>query len=363
MINVAVFSLPIYAEKGRGKNDVDGGGLPVKIRVSAGSASALGLRYIRSDEMVTAVHLLVGADCAFSCSFCPQARTNQDENKEARLSRVQWPAFEMGTLVDALARAYSRNEILRVCLQVVPGGSHAEQTQAFFAILNERNLDIPVSVNAVIASLDDAAYYLDHGAQRIGLALDGATPALFSKHKGSLPETFSHRLSLLETLAKRYPNRVATHLIVGLGETERDMIFRIDQMKRMGVEVALFALTPLKGTQLSQAQPPSMASYRRVQLARHLITEQGVDPSNFDFDSTGRLRRIYQFKTTKDLIRGDPFRTSGCVGCNRPFYNERPGEIPYNYPRALTPEEASEALYMTDLPEFMRQVAGGGRLL
>lgn len=33
------------------------------------------------------------------------------------------------------------------------------------------------------------------------------------------------------------------------------------------------------------------------------------------------------------------FRTYGCPDCNRPLYNEKPRQIPYNYPRVLTEEE------------------------
>ena len=39
----------------------------------------------------------------------------------------------------------------------------------------------------------------------------------------------------------------------------------------------------------------------------------------------------------EDLLRetvktGIPFMTSGCPGCNRPYYNERPSGPLYNYP-------------------------------
>jgi biotin synthase len=36
---------------------------------------------------------------------------------------------------------------------------------------------------------------------------------------------------------------------------------------------------------------------------------------------------------------GEPFRTSGCPGCNRPFYNESPRGPIYNYPRKPTSKE------------------------
>ena len=42
----------------------------------------------------------------------------------------------------------------------------------------------------------------------------------------------------------------------------------------------------------------------------------------------------------------EAFRTSGCPGCNRPYYNERPGQIPYNYPRPPTPAELADAVAM-----------------
>jgi biotin synthase len=45
----------------------------------------------------------------------------------------------------------------------------------------------------------------------------------------------------------------------------------------------------------------------------------------------------------RDVIRtGRPFVTSGCPGCNRPYYNERPGGPLYNYPRPPLPEEITE---------------------
>ena len=36
---------------------------------------------------------------------------------------------------------------------------------------------------------------------------------------------------------------------------------------------------------------------------------------------------------------GAAFRTSGCGNCNRPYYNERPGQEFYNFPRKLTNDE------------------------
>jgi len=40
---------------------------------------------------------------------------------------------------------------------------------------------------------------------------------------------------------------------------------------------------------------------------------------------------------------GAPFQTSGCPGCNRPFYNETPIGPIYNYPRRLSEVEVEKA--------------------
>jgi len=51
------------------------------------------------------------------------------------------------------------------------------------------------------------------------------------------------------------------------------------------------------------------------------------------------------------LGTGEAFRTSGCPGCNRPYYNERPSGPFYNYPRGLTEEEARREARLLRLTE------------
>ncbi len=52
--------------------------------------------------------------------------------------------------------------------------------------------------------------------------------------------------------------------------------------------------------------------------------------------SRARLREL--------LADGRAFQTAGCPGCNRPYYNERPGRVMYNYPRPLHAEEIEAAM-------------------
>jgi len=63
------------------------------------------------------------------------------------------------------------------------------------------------------------------------------------------------------------------------------------------------------------------------------------------FDSNSCLTNfgISKQRFLEVIDSGEPFLTSGCPGCNRPYYNERPGGPLYNYPRQLLPEEIEEA--------------------
>ncbi|MPM23554.1 hypothetical protein SDC9_70028 [bioreactor metagenome] len=157
-------------------------------------------------------------------------------------------------------------------------------------------------------------------------------------------DSWERRWTLLSDCAKELPGQISTHLIVGLGETEEEMVSTIAKCIGKGISVGLFAFTPLKGTAWARKEPPSIDHYRRIQIAFYLI-KQGIDHSRFKF----RDGELVDFglvagKLYALLAEGKAFETSGCEDCNRPYYNERPGGIMYNYPRPLTEEEAIRAI-------------------
>jgi biotin synthase-related radical SAM superfamily protein len=145
-------------------------------------------------------------------------------------------------------------------------------------------------------------------------------------------------------VARRFPGHVAVHLIVGLGETEREMAEMIQRMHDLGAIVGLFAFTPVRGTAMEDQPPPPLDTYRRMQVVRHLITHDLATLGDFSFSAEGQLVSFGQPDLAKVMADGVAFQTSGCPDCNRPFYNERPGGPLYNYPRPLTPREALRAV-------------------
>ena len=172
--------------------------------------------------------------------------------------------------------------------------------------------------------------------------MDAATPELFEKIKGKgakSPYRWETHLKALEE-AKKLIGRATTHLVVGLGESEEEMIRTIQMLYDRGITVGLFAFTTVKGTQLEKWTRPKVSSYRQIQMACHLIAKRHRQSRCMKFQG-GRLD---DFGVNGDTLvlaadSGIPFMTSGCPNCNRPFYNESPLGPIYNFPRKPTKEE------------------------
>jgi len=307
-------------------------------RVSSGSAGVLGLLEIRQDAPPTTVYLMLGERCSRNCAFCTQARESQAQ--ASALSRVTWPAFPQQEVITAITRAFQEAKILRACFQVTVSRNYVQEAKEAISALAQ-HCQMPIGVSIVPRDPKDVAALLDAGAERVTIALDAACERVYRETKDGSWEKTS---ALLELCARLYPGRMGTHLIVGLGETEREMSECIQKMADLGVSVGLFSFTPVQGTVLAQRRPPEPAQYRRVQLARWLIVKGLARAEQFEYDEhTGAL---LGYGLPKDrlmtlLADGEAFRTAGCPGCNRPYYNERPGGVMYNYPRPLKAEEVS----------------------
>jgi biotin synthase len=113
---------------------------------------------------------------------------------------------------------------------------------------------------------------------------------------------------------------------------------------RLGIEVGLFAFTPVRGTPMADRPQPPLAQYRRMQALRWLVVNNYARMDDFDFDEDGTVAAIKLSGWSTLLADGTAFRTSGCPDCNRPFYNERPGGTVYNYAKPLNPEQAQQAI-------------------
>jgi biotin synthase-related radical SAM superfamily protein len=320
--------------------------LPRQIRVSVGSAIVLGLLEGKLDAAPTTAYLMTyrTGKCTANCLFCPQARDSQSPAE--LLSRVSWPAFATKTVLKRIGNASASHRIRRVCIQAL---NYPEVFAHLVALVTalKRHATVPISVSCQPLNSKNTRRLAEAGAERIGIALDAATEKLFSQVKGSLakgPYNWNEQFTRLREAATLFgKGNVSTHIIIGLGETEKEAVNLIQQCTDTGVLPALFAFTPIRGTALQNKPQPMLASYRRIQLARHLIVNGNANRSTMHFDADGKITSFGIPKTqlTRIVETGKPFLTSGCPDCNRPYYNEKPSGPIYNYPRNLHREEVS----------------------
>jgi len=284
----------------------------------------------------TTAHLLTYYEgrCSANCKFCPQAREAAADLR--MLSRVIWPRCELKKVLAGLKE--NPNKFERVCIQAVNYPNVVDDLCELVTCVRSA-CGLPISVSCQPLTRQDIERLAEAGAERVSIALDAATPELFERIKGG-GYTWQAHLGALEHARAVFGDRVSTHLMVGLGEGERDMVEGIQLLHDRGITVALFAFTPIAGTPLSSHPQPDVASYRRIQLARFLIVNNLSRAERMRFESGW----VADFGVERDVLNktvksGEPFRTSGCPGCNRPFYNESPRGPIYNYPKRLSPQD------------------------
>jgi biotin synthase len=323
-----------------------------KIRVSLGSASVLKLGKIANfNDPPTTCYIMTYKEghCTANCGFCPQARSSS--SSEERLSRIIWPVFSFKDFLTKLKYIQPSRKFKRICIQTL---NYQGNYKDLLGIITQikKNVDIPISVAIPPMSKENLNQLKLMGVQRVGIALDGCTPEIFDEIKGSKvngPYKWeSHIKTLKEALEIFSDGYVSTHLIIGLGEKEKEVLERIEELHGLGILVSLFAFTPIKGTKFESVNQPSLLTFRKVQLGRYLIVKKDKKLEDFTFNIKGNLINInISRRELKNIIDDtNAFFTSGCPGCNRPYYTSKPSGPIYNYPRMLN-EKEKEEIYQT----------------
>ena len=312
-----------------------------KVRVAFGTGVILGLWRGQIIEPPTVAHFLTyyNGRCSANCKFCPQARESTADLK--MLSRVSWPKFDFGKVLAALGE--NSDKFQRVCVQAVNYPGVVDDICELVAGVKSV-CKLPVTVSCQPLTTDDMNRLVDVGVDRVSVALDAATSEIFAQVKDSGYSWEGH-LKALENAKAIFGDEVSTHLIVGLGEREEDLVRAVQLLHDRRITVGLFAFTPIAGTPLSKQPRPDVTSYRRIQLARFLIVKNLSSADRMNFEG-GRIASfgVDQDVLSKAVESGEPFSTSGCPGCNRPFYNESPRGPIYNYPRKPKRNDVDEII-------------------
>ena len=288
--------------------------------------------------------------CSANCAYCGLAKKRPGSYNDKSFIHVAWPVFPMDEIIDAINNAPSY--VKRTCISMITNGKCRLATLEMIRRLKDKTpLPISILITPTILNENDLVEMKNNGADKIGVAIDLATPELFDKYRGkgvSGPHRWEKYWEILKKSLEifRYPN-VGAHLMVGMGETEEQMVYLMDRLWHMGVESHLFSFFAEEDSKLADRPQPPWPAYLRIQLARYIIEEKLGSSRDMRFDREGR---ILDFGLASDLPEsvisyGKPFMTTGCSGpdgevaCNRPFGNCLPDVKQWNYPYMPNEEE------------------------
>ena len=192
---------------------------------------------------------------------------------------------------------------------------------------------IPVSIlsNPTTMERADVARLKDLGADIFTVALDAATPALFDRTRGKGVQS-PHKWQkyweiLLDARDVFGPQKFGAHIIVGMGETEHEVLTLVQQLVDLGGHSHLFSFFPEQGSLMDHLPATPRDQWRRVQLARYLIDYAGVRVEQMTFDAEGRVTG-YRPAACGGRRRGDPGHCVPHLGLPRQVPRRRVGLRP-----------------------------------
>ena len=327
---------------------------PDYVKISHATAMSLGLMRGRMyrGAVNRCANLLVHypEGCSAGCAYCGLSKKRSGTYADKSFIHVAWPVYPMGEIVNSIND--SPPYVRRVCISMITNGKCRSHTIEIARILsNKTGLPVSVLVAPTIIKKDDLIAMKEAGVDKVGVAVDLATPELFERYRGkqvSGPHKWSKYWDILGESVEIFGKyNTGAHLMVGMGETERQMSEVISKLWGMGVMSHLFSFFAEKGSELTDRPQPPWPVYLRIQMARYLIEEGLISLSDIVFDETGRITDfgLGPVKLQQIIKKGTPFMTTGCidkngqVACNRPFGNCLPDVRQWNYPYHPDEEE------------------------
>jgi biotin synthase len=179
------------------------------------------------------------------------------------------------------------------------------------------------------------------GADIFTVALDAATPEIFDRTRGKgvqSPHKWAKYWEILMDARDIFGRgKFGAHIIVGMGETEREVLELVQRLVDLGGHSHMFCFFPEKGSLMDHLPATPRDQWRRVQLARYLIDYRSVRVEHMTFDAAGRVTGfgIPTGELDDVISAGIAFRTSGCPGkfrddvsaCDRPYGDSPPSDI------------------------------------
>ncbi len=322
---------------------------PEYVRISVAAAIELGLApgKIRGCSC-NCINLLQNypQGCAANCSYCGLARERPGLAEDNSFIRVDWPLYPTDLVAEKIAEKEAKDTVGRVCIAQVQDHRATSDLIDMASRVHTAAPAVPISalVTATLLDEDDLYNIQDVGVDIIGVGLDAVTEDLFYETRGKGakgPHRWDQHWEIVRAARKIYgPMKVNCHLIVGLGETDQEMIDMIYRLKSEQIAGYLFSFNPEPGTQMQDLPRAPLHQWRRIQYIKYLIEECDLDRELLTFDDAGGLvgLEVEKYMAKLAFDSGLAFMTNGCpdrtgnMACNRPYGSYRPGEEYRDYP-------------------------------
>lgn len=349
---------------------------PEWVRISYASALALRFksgRFARPFDF-GGINLLLSYDqgCRSDCGYCGLARSRSGTYEDKSFIRVEWPLVATDELVERMARCESR--LTRLCISMVTHGYAYRDTLEITRRIRRRVVT-PLSILVAPPTLNEERLRAlrDAGADMIGIGLDAVTEELFRTLRSDVPKgglKWENYWEIVDLARDLYgPWKVNCHTLVGLGESDRDLIGIFDRLLGRQIFSYLFCFNPEPDSRMADHPKSGLTRWRRVQLAKFLLEECGFGPETFGYDDKGRLAGICAPpELVERVVRdGHAFMTNGCPGaggepgCTRPMGSWRPAEAPRDFPWQPGEDDQTAIVSELRLQEILRSGPGPTR--
>ena len=323
---------------------------PEYVRLSAASAMALRLqsgRFTRDFEF-GGINLLLNYDngCLSDCGYCGLARTRPGGYEEKSFIRVEWPLYETDQVIERMVKY--EEKMTRLCISMVTHGSAYKDTYEMTEKICSQ-IKTPLSLLVAPPTLNRQRLQdlKDLGADMIGVGLDAITENVFYDTRTNVPKgglKWKNYWDIINYSREIYgPWKVNIHTVVGLGETDMDLVDVFYEYKSRQILAYLFCFNPEPDSRMGHVPKSKIKRWRRIQLIKHLIEEYDLDRKCIKFDDEENICGLDVSaskinKVLKTLDGGVPFMTNGCpgengeVGCTRPYGSYRPSESYRDFP-------------------------------
>ncbi len=176
----------------------------------------------------------LGQDCIFDCLFCTSRKLSKDVAKDLDLDHV----------VDLILEAHRKGELKAVALTSAVVGSIRETIDRMIYVVRKvrKELpDVPIGVEPYVESFEDIDRLHEAGADEIKINIESFDPRIIEIACPKLE--LERQLEFLRYAVQVFGRgQVTSNIIIGLGETDRNVLEGVSTLASLGIVPSIRAL-------------------------------------------------------------------------------------------------------------------------